>query len=178
MHIYERFADLFEYPTPELAGRAEACAEASDAARAVDPDAVELLDRFCAAVSEHSLVRLQEIYTSTFDLKPQCYPYIGYHLFGESYKRGAFMARLAQEYCSRQLAMGNELPDHVGVVLRFLALDGDTEFGRTLLHEGLIPAMEEMAGSFDGAGDNPYSALVRALLLTLQEKHMRGGTHA
>ncbi|MET0112525.1 MULTISPECIES: Nitrate reductase, delta subunit (fragment) [Limnospira] len=31
---------------------------------------------------------LEEIYTSTFDLNPTCYPYLGYQLFGDGYQRG------------------------------------------------------------------------------------------
>jgi hypothetical protein len=42
----------------------------------------------------------------------------------------------------------------------------------------LVPALEEMVGTFGNSGDNPYSALVRMLLLVLQEKQVRGGTHA
>lgn len=175
MLALQLFADLLEYPTPGLAGRARACAEETEA---ISPEAAALLDLFCAGLEGMSLSRLEEIYTSTFDLKPNCYPYVGYHLFGESYKRGTFMARLNQEYCARGLATGNELPDHLGVVLRFLALDGDTQFSRTLLHEGLVPALEKMAGAFGESNDTAYGEVIRALLLVLRENAAEGVNNA
>ncbi len=175
MLALQLFADLLEYPTPGLAGRARACAEETEA---ISPEAAALLDLFCAGLEGMSLSRLEEIYTSTFDLKPNCYPYVGHHLFGDSYKRGEFMARLNQEYNARGLAIGKELPDHLGVVLRFLALDGDTLFSRTLLHEGLVPALEEMIGAFGEHSDNPFKGLIQALLLVLREDAVEGGSNA
>jgi nitrate reductase delta subunit len=181
--LYSLFANLLDYPSSDLAPQAQACAEAT---ATVHAKAAALLDLFCTRVTDTPVDRLQEIYTSTFDLKPNCYPYVGYHLFGESYKRGAFMARLNEEYNARGFATGNELPDHLSIVLRFLALaesrccsgDGDTEFGRTLLHEGLIPALEQMVGTFDENSGNPYGSLMRALLLLLREKEEEGVSNA
>lgn len=175
MRVFQLFADLLEYPTPELACQAQACAKAT---AAIHPDAVAQVDLFCARAKSTSLAHLQEVYTYTFDLKPNCYPYIGYHLFGESYKRGAFMARLNEEYCARGFASGTELPDHLAIVLRFLALDGDTEFSQTLLHEGLVPALDRMAKAFGNGGDNPYSKVIQALLLVLQENVVKGVDNA
>jgi nitrate reductase delta subunit len=175
MLAYQLFAELFEYPTPSLAGRARACAEETET---INPQAAAFMNLFCAGVEGMSLSRLEEIYTSTFDLKPNCYPYVGYHLFGESYKRGIFMARLNQEYNARGFAVGNELPDHLGVVLRFLALDGDTQFGTILLQEGLVPALDEMAGAFGERSNNPFEGLIRALLLVLRENAIEGVSHA
>ncbi len=165
MRLFQLFADLLDYPTPDLARQAGVCAGAT---AAVAPQAAALLGRFGAHVGAASPAHLEELYTATFDLKPACSPYVGYHLFGESYKRGAFLARLNAEYQARSFAPGNELPDHVAVALRFLATDGDTEFSRVLLREGLRPALEKMAGSLGDEGANPYGHVLRALLLVLQ----------
>jgi nitrate reductase delta subunit len=100
-----------------------------------------------------------------------CYPYVGYHLFGESYKRGAFLARLNEGYRAHGFSAKKEQPDHVPVILRFLALGEKGDFSEALLREGLIPALDKMADTFGDNGGNPYGEVIRALLLLLQ-----GGT--
>jgi nitrate reductase delta subunit len=170
--LYRLFADILEYPTPDLVRQAKACA---DLLPAVNPEAAALLDRFCAFVEQTPPSRLEELYTSTFDLQVVCYPYVGYQLFGESYKRGAFLARLNEGYRAHGFSAGNELPDHLAVILRFLALGEDGEFGRTLVNEGVIPALDKMAQAFGDNGDNPYSGVIQALLLVLREGHRKEG---
>lgn len=171
MNVYERFADLLDYPTAGLFQQAKACAILTAEA---SPEATSLLRHFCDLVEQAPLPRLEEIYTSTFDLQVVCYPYVGYHLFGESYKRGMFMAQLNQGYRERGFSAGNELPDHVAVVLRFLASATDDDFSRALLCEGLIPAVDKMGGAFDDPSRNPYAGVIRALSLVLSGKMERG----
>ena len=175
-HIYRLFADVLEYPThTDLAGQAKACA---DLLLEVSPGASALLAVFHTFVEQAPPDRMEELYTSTFDLQVVCYPYVGYQLFGESYKRGAFLARLNEGYRARDFAIGTELPDHLPVILRFLALGGTGEFGQTLVGEGVIPAVDKMAQTFgetctepgQSNGDNPYSRVIRALLLVLREE--------
>ena len=162
--LHRLFADLLDYPTPALARQAQKCGELVRPAAAAT-----LLDEFCSRVEHTSPARLEELYTGTFDLQAVCYPYVGYHLFGESYKRGLFMAHLNAGYQERGFSAGNELPDHVAVILRFLALAPADDFSQTLLHEGLIPALDTMAQAFGDQSDNPYAGVIRALLLMLRD---------
>ncbi len=180
--LYGLFAKLFEYPTPALSQQVRACV---DELTAVDPTAAESIAGFCRQVEQIPLERMEEIYTSTFDMQPVCYPYIGYQLFGESYKRGAFMAQLNHAFSKTNFSAGNELPDHISVVLRFLAIEGvNDKFNQTLLDEGLIPTLEKMANPFQKddqtvkpiGGGNPYAAVVSALLHVLTiETEKEGG---
>ena len=110
---------------------------------------------------------MEEMYTRTFDLQAVCSPYVGFHLFGESYKRGIFMARLNKGYCERGFSAGSELPDNVAVVLRFLALGNEDEFSRALLSDGLRPTLAKMAQALPSPSDNPYSEVINALSLVL-----------
>jgi len=177
MRLYQLLADLMEYPTPALAAQVNECVALLSA---VNPQAAAVLGEFRAFVEQTPLPQLQELYTHTFDLQVVCYPYVGYQLFGESYKRGAFLARLNEGYRAHDFTAGNELPDHVAIVLRFLALglgvsrpggepNGETgDFGRTLLREGLLPALEKMAQTFGEDGGNPYRHVVQTLLLVAQ----------
>jgi nitrate reductase molybdenum cofactor assembly chaperone NarJ/NarW len=157
-------AGLLEYPTVDLDGRARECLGLL--AQAGSP-AVAPLERFCRAAEASSPARMEELYTRTFDLQPVCSPYLGYHLFGESYKRGLFMARLKEGYRERGFDAGRELPDHAAVVLRFLAGAGEDEFGRVLRVEGLVPALAKMALALGDRSDNPYSEVIEALSLLL-----------
>jgi nitrate reductase molybdenum cofactor assembly chaperone NarJ/NarW len=170
MHLYERLACLLDYPTAALPQQARACVEPT---AAVCPEAAGLLGRFADWVEQSPLPRLEETYTGAFDLQAVCYPYVGYHLFGESYKRGTFMARLNKGYREKGFSAGNELPDHVAVVLRFLALAPDGDFSQALLREGLIPALDKMRAAFGDQSRNPYAGLIQALSLVLADKTER-----
>ncbi len=163
------FAAMLEYPTPVLRAQAASCLERM---RCLQPDAAEQMAEFLRAVKPLELSRMEEAYTSTFDMQPVCYPYLGYHLFGESYKRGVFMAKLVEGFRSHGYSAGRELPDHIAVVLRFFALHPDamsSDFGRTLLDEGLFPGLQKMTAALNRQPGNPYAALLSALLLVLAE---------
>ncbi len=165
--IYFLLAEILEYPTDSIY---ECFDECISLLRGWDGEAAKLLKEFESTLARVSLPKVQEIYTCTFDLQPACYPYVGYHLFGEDYRRGLFMAGLKREYEARGFSVGRELPDHLAVMLRFLAGPcGDYENSELIL-ECLIPALEKMlAGGFK-EGDNPYRGILRALLLMLQEQ--------
>ncbi|HEX5809866.1 MAG TPA: nitrate reductase molybdenum cofactor assembly chaperone [Anaerolineales bacterium] len=164
---YGLFAGLLEYPTAAVAQQAEQCLEQL---KPVHPEAAEAFERFACAMGQYSLEQIQELYTTTFDMQPVCYPYVGYHLFGESYKRGAFMARLNEAYRTFGYSAGEELPDHMSTILRFLGLDAANrqgEFCRSLVDEGLVPALGKMLQTFGSQSENPYHALLSALQLIL-----------
>lgn len=161
--LYDSFADLLSYPTPSILELAEEClAQLQD----FRPDAAIALGRFMHGLRQCTLERLRELYTATFDMQPVCYPYIGYHLFGESYKRGALMAQLNEAYRAFGYSAGQELPDHLPIALRFLGLGAanrEDEFCQTLLNSGLVPALEKMLRSFGAQSENPYFWLLSAL---------------
>ena len=162
-YLYDFFADLLSYPTASIPGQAEGWfAQLQDA----HPEAAAAGESFLRGLKQCALERLKELYTTTFDMQPVCFPYVGYHLFGESYKRGAFMARLNEAYRASGYSPGQELPDHISVILRFLGMDSTNrqgEFCHTLLYEGLVPASEKMLKVFGEASENPYFGLISAL---------------
>jgi nitrate reductase delta subunit len=165
--ICSLFAEILDYPKQDLLSRVEECAGLLSS---VSNEAQAQLDRFRAFVEETSPGRMEEIYTSTFDLQMVCYPYAGYHLFGESYKRGIFMARLKEDYRARGFAIqGNELPDHLSVLLRFLAFLEEDELSRSLLDDCLIPVLSQMEQVFSD-NDNPYGEVIRSLSALLRRQ--------
>lgn len=173
--LYLTFADLLDYPTPQTRQQVEACLTQLQP----HPEATQAFEMFCRGIESLPPERLQELYTITFDMQPLCYPYIGYHLFGESYKRGAFMAQLNETYHAHDFCPQQELPDHLPVALRFLGLQPtlrEAEFGQTLIAEGILPALAKMRQVFNQQTENPYASLLTALELVLTpEKEL---THA
>ncbi len=172
--LYHHFADLLTYPGADLAAAARRCAALLAAA---EPEAAAAVARFGTWAEATPSGRLEEVYTNTFDLQPVCCPYVGYHLFGESYKRGAFMVKLKEEYRRHGFDAGNELPDHLCVVLRFLALVTDEALGKDLIAECVMPSLAKMVAGF-GASANPYTELLRALLSLLQSACGRAAERA
>jgi len=161
--VLETFAGLLEYPR---GGEAELAAEGASALAGVHPEAASLLGGVRAFLAETPLTRTEEVFTATFDLQAACAPYAGVHLFGEGYKRRVFLAGLSAMYSSRGFSAGRELPDHVTVLLRFLAGPVDEEEARILVEDGLAPALAKMIETFADSG-NPYGDVLRALRMVL-----------
>jgi nitrate reductase delta subunit len=118
LRLYQLFANLVEYPTPFLSDRVNECISLLTP---LEREAADLVWRFKTFLNLTSLSRMEELYTSTFDLNAICYPYVGYYLFGDGNHRGMFLSGLKEHYRICHFSAGNELPDHLGVMLRFLA---------------------------------------------------------
>lgn len=173
--LFDSFATLLEYPISEMKEQAWDCLEQL---KPIHPEAAGMLEKFANGMDQNSLQRMQELYTITFDMQPVCYPYVGYQLFGESYKRGAFMAQLNEAYHARNYSAGQELPDHLSVILRFIGLNTENrqdDFCNALIDSGILPALEKMLKVFDAESENPYFGLLFALqqfLVHVPEKEM------
>lgn len=160
---YDLFAELLEYPTSLMTRQTE---QLLGHLQTVNAEAAERLQKFSRASESLPLERMKELFTTTFDMQPVCYPYVGFHLFGESYKRGAFMAQLNEAYHARGYSAELELPDHLSVILRFIGLDVEnlqSEFCQTLISNGVMPALEKMLKTFGAESENLYAGLLSAL---------------
>ncbi len=170
MKEYGLFAEILDYPTPLLASRME---ELLHLVSCRDGRAGESLGQFREFVATTSPAMLEELYTATFDLQPLCYPYVGYQLFGEEYRRGMFMAGLREHYRACGFETGNELPDQLCVILRFLSGREPEAVEQELVSDCLVPSLKKMVAGFADAA-NPYRAPLQALLLFLGEKIREG----
>ncbi|MGE5620680.1 MAG: nitrate reductase molybdenum cofactor assembly chaperone [Sphingomonadaceae bacterium] len=161
--LYGLLGELLEYPTPDLPARAAICRRLlADCL----PEAASLLADFSAFVENTPLGDVEELYTATFDLAPLCSPYAGYQLAGEDdAKRTALMVRLQDLYRSAGFSPGGELPDHVAVLFRFLAVQGDAALQRDLVDDLLLPALRRMASLLEGK--NAYEGVIGAAALVL-----------
>jgi hypothetical protein len=88
-------------------------------AKSLHPEAADMVEPLPTLLKKIPCNRMRRVVHNTFDMQPVCYPYVGYQLFGESYKRGAFMAQLNEAYHAIGYSAGQELPDHLPVILRF-----------------------------------------------------------
>jgi nitrate reductase assembly molybdenum cofactor insertion protein NarJ len=179
--VLELFAELLEYPHPRLAATAREC---SRAVAAENSEAASLLEQFAAFVERTPWSTLEEVFTATFDLNAGRHPYIGYHLFGEAYKRSVFMLELRDRYRKYGFDHGSELADHVSVMLRFMAICDDEEANAELGRDALIRSLEPMIVSADAepvaegeegpvffdVGDD-YSRVLQALRLVLINRY-------
>jgi len=154
--VYDILADLLEYPGSDWDANIHACRSLVSGANC---ELLTTFTEFCDGVQGLSLSSLQELYTRTFDLNPVCALDIGYHLFGENYKRGIFLANLRQTEAAYELRQQHQLPDYLPVLLRLVARLGDEELRAALIAECLIPALEKMLRTLS-EGDNPYRHLM------------------
>ncbi len=163
---YEIYADLLDYPTDDWPARVADCKGLMN--HTPTPCAALLLE-FLQAIEGLPLSILQERYTQTFDLNPVCNLEIGYHLFGENYKRGVFLANLRETEAPFTLGQAHQLPDYLPVLLRLLVKLEDAELRGDLIAECLTPALDLMTAALQKAG-NLYGRLIAAIGATLKEE--------
>lgn len=151
-------ADCLEYPGRDTAARARRAAEEAAS------DHVELsraLWDLAVALEQAPLSEAEERYTALFDLDPVCTLHVGYHLFGETYARGEFLAGLGAELRQAGLSPGAELPDFLPTTLRLLGRLG-AEDRHEFLEAALVPGLGRMADALRDS-HSPWTLLVKAL---------------
>lgn len=116
MHPAEIVAQGFRYPSTTAAESLRASLDG------LHGPVLNHMKKFVAGVEAIPLGRWEEIHTSTLDLEPDFVPYVGHVRWGESYKRGEFMAELNRSMAFNEVDLLGELPDHIEPVLRYLAV--------------------------------------------------------
>jgi nitrate reductase delta subunit len=157
MQACDRIAAALSYPCTNFRAVVEECERA---VAAVDGDAADHVARFRHATAEMSAAALQELYSQTFDMDPRCALDVGWHVFGESYDRSAFLAMLREDLRVAEVPSGMELPDHITHMLRLIGRLNDVRAGEcgALIGVALDRILETLAGS-----GNPYEHLLRAV---------------
>ncbi len=162
---YQFFANILDYPGPRLFD------DVRDCITSLEPDQIEaarLLGEFRSSLEEARIGRIEEIYTATFDLQAGCSLYAGYHLLGDDYRRSMLLVKLKGWYRERDFTAGKELPDHLCVLLRFLALHGHEPDSRELISDCVIPAVSRIVEGAKRVA-TPYRPVLEALLHCLRE---------
>lgn len=162
--FYEALAALLEYPDGDWPKKVHQCGQIMERE---NPGLVSGFGQFTARIKGVPLTELQERYTHAFDLNPVCALEVGFHLFGENYKRGVFLANLRETESSFDLGQGHQLPDYLPVLLRLLDHLEDAELRSSLISECLIPAVNKMNEALRKI-DSPYADLMAVIGATLQ----------
>lgn len=170
---YQLFAEILDYPGPSVAEATRQCVAMVEAEC---PEAAVKLKDFEMASSASELTGLQQLYTGSFDLQPDCTFNMSYHLFGDDRRRSMFLAELKGIYESNSFQTGNELPDHLCLILRFIALKGPGEQTDELAQECVVPAIRRMLSTLK-PGDNPYKHALEALLIWLRPSNEALGSY-
>jgi nitrate reductase delta subunit len=163
--ICRHFVDLLNYPNNEVKQTAAICyAQLKE----FYPETAEHLRDFIRFLEEEHVSRVEEVFTATFDLQPHCYPYVGYQLCGENQHRTMFLIKLREIYRQHDFVAGDELPDHLREVLRFIGMVADQECYHEIVLDGLLPALKKILKSIE-ADDQPYGSLLNTLQSFLTE---------
>lgn len=118
-----------------------------------------------------TLSELQEDYVAQFDFNPAQAPYLGHHLYGDNQKKGAYLIGVKEQFRRFEFApCGCELPDHLTVLLSFLAhlaRRGEDAFRRSFIAEAVQPGVEKLLAGCAPRGISPWLTLVEAVGLVL-----------
>ena len=162
--LLDALAGLLEYPEHDWIDRLDACERV--AAVSVESVAAPFL-AFREATSM-SVDALQEGYVRIFELSTDCTLECGFHLFGETYKRGEFLASLREEEQPYDIGQERQLPDYLPVLLRLIGRLDDDELRRDLIGACVLPAVEKLQTTL-ATKEGPYGALMTAVAGALED---------
>ena len=154
--VFEVFAQALGYPAPDRLEALKISAESLPSS-----EIKKSFHRYLLQIEALSFGEWEELYTQTFDLNPVVAPYVGYQIWGDSYKRGNFMALLNRGMSEHGISPNGELPDHLAPVLKYL---GRTSQPPPELMDVLEPSVERMQeGLRKISPKNPYVNLFEAI---------------
>lgn len=157
-HLIPGIAVLLRYPDADTAGVAGAVADA--AMRSAHP-CQEHLEAFALVTRTSDLKEMQEAYARVFDMNPDCTLEIGWHLFGETYKRGQFLAMMRHHLREAGIDPGSNLPDHLPALLD-LTMKLESQDAMDLVDDCILPALEKLLPALK---ESPYVHVLQGLFL-------------
>jgi nitrate reductase delta subunit len=142
---------LLQYPDDEFILSLEEVKEA--VAQITQAEQRQRCVNFLDYLGNNSLIRLQEEYTSTFDLNPPTCLNLTYHKWGDSRERGNALVDFHHLYhqAGYESSTG-ELPDYLPLILEYLSLnrngDRSAVLGQYCEEVEAVRSRLEEAGSF------------------------------
>lgn len=161
--VLESFGEVLAYPRDGYRARVEECEDLLTVAGSPAATAVRSFSRATADLDETGIA---ELYTRTFDLNPVCTPEVGWHIYGEQYRRGRFLVQARDLLQAVGVEERGELPDHLMSLLPAIGrLDADdaSRFAGTYL----VPAVDKMLSGLEDKA-NPYEQILRAIQIVLR----------
>ncbi|MCG8603645.1 molecular chaperone TorD family protein [bacterium] len=160
--VFHFFAHILSYPEAKIQDHADFLVQALK-----DTGVAKKLRPFSEFLRNSKFTDIEELFTSTFDMNAARCLEIGWHLYGEDYRRGEFLVQMRQSLAEEKLSESGELPDHVSHCLRLLERL-TMEDGREFSKGYLLPALEKISSSFEDKECNPYLNVVEALQTVLR----------
>ncbi len=159
--ILTRLAVLFSYPQTEYLPAAQALKTL------LTPEQIGQCKEFFAYLEKTPFTDVEEHFTQTFDMNPNTCLEVGWHMFGEDYKRGQFLVYMRQSLAARNIPESVELPDHLSHCLRLLAVLPDDE-AQTYAQSYLVKPLQKIIANLED--DNPYAGLLKFLLDLIKQE--------
>ncbi|MCC6269828.1 MAG: nitrate reductase molybdenum cofactor assembly chaperone [Microbacteriaceae bacterium] len=155
---------LLDYPKPERRTHFDMIAEAVSG---LPTEIAEEFDAFLAAAAAMSQHELEAHFTSIFDQKRKCCPYLTYYATGDTRRRGMALVGFIEAYRAAGWEVEEgELPDYLPMVLEFSALSESPIASQLLAsyREGI----EVLRTALETA-DSPYAHVVSAVCRSFPE---------
>jgi len=162
--IYGHFANLVSYPELTIQEDADGLVAALTGQR------VDKLVQFAEHVRHSIHSDIEELFTRTFDLNPACCLEVGWHLFGEDYRRGEFLVQMRESLAEEGIIENGELPDHLSHGLHLLTRL-EPEDAREFTKSYLLPAIAKILQAFDADETNPYQGIIEVLQMVLKRNY-------
>ncbi len=159
--ILTKMAVLFSYPQKEYLPAAQ------ELKKMLSPEQREQSKEFFAYLENAPFTDVEEHFTKTFDMNPNTCLEVGWHMFGEDYKRGQFLVYMRQSLSSRNIPESVELPDHLSHCLRLLAVLPDDE-AQTYAQSYLVKPLKKIIANLEE--NNPYAGLLQLLLDLIKQE--------
>jgi nitrate reductase delta subunit len=161
---------LLQYPDDEFILSLEELKRAVEEIPQVDQR--EKCMNFLNYLGDNPLIRLQEEYTSTFDLNPATSLNLTYHKWGDARERGNALAELNYLYRKAGYESCNDdLPDYLPLVLEFLSINRLTN---TFSFIGQYYDQVKTVGSRLREKDSSYSGILAIVLDIFRELKTNG----
>ncbi len=112
-------------------------------------------------LEDEGVAALEELFVRTFENNSERALEVGWHLHGENYARGSFMARMRELLRELGIEETVELPDHLSHML--LMLDAtDSATAKAMANGVVLPALDKIEEGFNDS-ENPYIGVIRGL---------------
>jgi nitrate reductase assembly molybdenum cofactor insertion protein NarJ len=142
-----------------------------------DQEILEIISELIKIYENGGLIKLEELHTLTFDMRPLFYPYLSYHIHYDSFNRNTQMIKLREIYGKYDFYLDkelNELPDHIYIILKFLSLiDNEEDIVKEIANNYIIPALINYYNSTfkqlkeEIINNNPYCKLLNYIIVEL-----------
>lgn len=157
--VYHALATLIAYPVDQQALQAS---HAKVAQHLVERSLPLPTAPLGTAVHASALAELQEQYVALFDFNASLAPYLGHHLYGDNQKKGGYLIGLKQAFNRHGYQpTNNELPDHLEVLLGFLAELSDDE-RPAFVREQMLAGLAKLKQIFAARPDCPWTFAIEA----------------